>query len=537
MREIEDRNRSTREWASGSATSRASAAAGLGAREGRDSLGARPSREDLRRGPSGSRSEGGRGEGARTSGGGSGGGSLRNPNSSSYGGQRGDSRPVSPTASIPMTRPGSSNSMRGQPPPQRGYSTEEGAFAPPTSSSATRQGSLRESGYSVRSAAPPEPNSELAYQSVPNSRSNGSLSGSVRQSTERTRAQSPPLQPRIAEPIPPSPDLNPPAPSAPPTGPPPIPLPSAPDQPNSASSDASQAAAQLQSLEALKSADALSRRASKRYSAYAMGKMTSSSTSPGGGREGGRERSGSDLARGVGSGSSAGRELAHGSGEERRGAGPARRAKSDLRTSQRGQAPPLPTMPTSISWNERQLIAPILEETDSQGNSPFLSPSASFPGGFTSHQPASSPELAASPSPAPSAAPSSVPTVPPKEQSPVLAPADAGPQHKRTPTNASEGDSEVEVFPISVFLKIGREVKKAKLEERPTIGDLRLLFIERFQYNPGQADFPSINLRDQSFGVEYLLEDINEVKNGSIISLGIDSKQRRPRSPPSQTTC
>ena len=517
VRETEDRNRSIRDW-TGSSNSRTSAAASLG--PGRDSIGSRSSKEDLRKFPSG-RSQGGGGSQSGPS-------SARNPSSTAYPAQRGDSRPVSPTASIPIGRPPSANSMRGQGAPQRAYSTDEGTFSPPSTSPAARQGSLRESDYSARSPAADQGQSELAYQSIPTSRSNGSLTGSIRHSTDRTRPNSPPPQPRIAEPIPASPTLispNLPSQDRPPTGPPPIPLPIAPDQAANPGTEASQMAAQLQSLEALKSSDNLSRRASKRYSAYAMGKMTSGSSTSPSGRDGARERGGSDLARGAGSGSSAGRELAHGSGEDRRGAPPGRRAKSELRSSQRGQAPPLPTMPTSISWNERQLIAPILEETDSQGNSPFLSPSASFSDGLSPHPPSFSPELAAaSPVTAPPAPP---PSLPPKEPAPAQPSPDDGFQHKRSPTNASD-ESEPESFPMSVFLKIGRDVKKARLEERPTVGDLRLLFIERFQYNPGQSDFPTINLRDQTFGVEYLLEDINEVKNGSIISLGIDSKSRRP---------
>lgn len=80
---------------------------------------------------------------------------------------------------------------------------------------------------------------------------------------------------------------------------------------------------------------------------------------------------------------------------------------------------------------------------------------------------------------------------------------------------------------MSIFVQIGQDVKKAKLESMPTLQELKIIFIERFQYNPNVASFPSIYVRDGQFGVHYELEDMSDIKNGSVISLNVDCKQAK----------
>ncbi|EGG09131.1 uncharacterized protein MELLADRAFT_23004, partial [Melampsora larici-populina 98AG31] len=82
-------------------------------------------------------------------------------------------------------------------------------------------------------------------------------------------------------------------------------------------------------------------------------------------------------------------------------------------------------------------------------------------------------------------------------------------------------DSHTSTTP-TIFLQLGRDVKKAKLETSPTIASLRILFMERFQYSPGLDDFPTIYIRDPQCGVQYQLEDMNEVKDRVVLSLNID---------------
>jgi hypothetical protein len=67
-------------------------------------------------------------------------------------------------------------------------------------------------------------------------------------------------------------------------------------------------------------------------------------------------------------------------------------------------------------------------------------------------------------------------------------------------------------------------MKKAKLDPAtsPTFASLRMLFTDRFAYNPGLADFPAIYVRDQTSGVQYELEDMDEIKEHSVLSLNIE---------------
>ena len=75
---------------------------------------------------------------------------------------------------------------------------------------------------------------------------------------------------------------------------------------------------------------------------------------------------------------------------------------------------------------------------------------------------------------------------------------------------------------ITVFLQVGREVKKAEMEPGLTFPSLRMLFVDKFAYNPGQEDFPAIYIRDLSSGVQYELEDTYEVSDRCLLSLNIE---------------
>ena len=75
---------------------------------------------------------------------------------------------------------------------------------------------------------------------------------------------------------------------------------------------------------------------------------------------------------------------------------------------------------------------------------------------------------------------------------------------------------------ITVFLQLGREVKKVKIEPGLTFSSLRVLFVDKFSYNPGLENFPAIYIRDPSSGVQYELEDTDEVKEKCLLSLNIE---------------
>ncbi|CAG8584296.1 13849_t:CDS:2, partial [Cetraspora pellucida] len=51
---------------------------------------------------------------------------------------------------------------------------------------------------------------------------------------------------------------------------------------------------------------------------------------------------------------------------------------------------------------------------------------------------------------------------------------------------------------------------------------LQMLFVEKFQYNPGMENFPSIYIKDPQVGILYELEDLSEVKNKSVLALNVE---------------
>jgi hypothetical protein len=75
-------------------------------------------------------------------------------------------------------------------------------------------------------------------------------------------------------------------------------------------------------------------------------------------------------------------------------------------------------------------------------------------------------------------------------------------------------------FPV--FLQLGREVKKVTIEPGLSFSSLRVLFVDKFSYNPGLENFPAIYIRDPSSGVQYELEDMKEVKQKCLLSLNIE---------------
>lgn len=78
--------------------------------------------------------------------------------------------------------------------------------------------------------------------------------------------------------------------------------------------------------------------------------------------------------------------------------------------------------------------------------------------------------------------------------------------------------------PKTLFLQLGKDVKKTHFEGQVTIPALRMLFVERFAYTPGTGDFPGIYIREPTSGVQYELEDLSEVHNHSLLSLNVEGR-------------
>ncbi|GEM12161.1 actin-interacting protein 3 [Rhodotorula toruloides] len=152
------------------------------------------------------------------------------------------------------------------------------------------------------------------------------------------------------------------------------------------------------------------------------------------------------------------------------------------------------------------------DETTSPNHSPPISRSGLPPtiappplpsSGSSSSLRPDPPPARRAPSPALPPLPNETPPVPPQSTSPP-------------PPSEPE-------YPFSVFLQVGRDVKKARLLGPPDVQSLRQLFVERFGFNPGMNDWPDIYLRDTEAGVHYELEEMSEVRAGSVLSLNIDT--------------
>ena len=121
-------------------------------------------------------------------------------------------------------------------------------------------------------------------------------------------------------------------------------------------------------------------------------------------------------------------------------------------------------------------------------------------------------------------------------QNDITSSGDSSPsQHFRNPSTpvpppirfATQASSSPILKSQTIYLQFGRDVKKAQLElfPQPSIASLRMLFTDRFAYNPGLADFPAIYLRDPLSGVQYELEDVQEIKEHSVLSLNIERQE------------
>lgn len=334
-------------------------------------------------------------------------------------------------------------------------------------------------------------------------------------------------------------------------------------------SNTAAAAAQLESLEALKASDNLSRRASKRYSAYAISKMTmsgsSSSTTLSGMASSPLRGNHGDEGSGHASSSrkiASTRGSISGQGSSPLAASP-RRVKSEYGRSSTltssHHAPPLPPLPANLSGPDSHgFFGSIPEEdpntpraqqgsdgtvpVDAASSLPPVLPLPPTPIKDDSMRMMMSPPLVGAQTPrraydnplsntatrSPASGVAEIPLPAPPSSSNQI-----GYDPVRTVTASSTDDfvSAAAEFPTTVFLQIGRDVKKVSLgdhEQQPLmLATIRQLFVERFGYNPGQVDFPAVYIRDRDAGIDYELEDMGDVKNSSVLSLNIDSECRR----------
>ncbi|KAF9967037.1 Bud site selection protein 6 [Mortierella alpina] len=82
---------------------------------------------------------------------------------------------------------------------------------------------------------------------------------------------------------------------------------------------------------------------------------------------------------------------------------------------------------------------------------------------------------------------------------------------------------------LTLFLQVGKSVKKTKFEGELTLSGLRMLFMEKFQYNPGQDDFPTIYVKDPHTNIHYELESLADVRQNAFLSLNVDDLENIQR--------
>lgn len=76
---------------------------------------------------------------------------------------------------------------------------------------------------------------------------------------------------------------------------------------------------------------------------------------------------------------------------------------------------------------------------------------------------------------------------------------------------------------IPVFLQLGNSVRKTSVSPGElTMQSLRLLFVEKFQYNPGAETFPDILINERESGVRYILESMQDIVEGTTLTLDVE---------------
>lgn len=97
------------------------------------------------------------------------------------------------------------------------------------------------------------------------------------------------------------------------------------------------------------------------------------------------------------------------------------------------------------------------------------------------------------------------------------------------PAADTPGPVEPQDTSLTLFLQVGKSVKKTKFEGELTLSGLRMLFMEKFQYNPGQEDFPTIYVKDPNTNIHYELESLADVKQNAFLSLNVDDLENIQR--------
>ena len=87
-------------------------------------------------------------------------------------------------------------------------------------------------------------------------------------------------------------------------------------------------------------------------------------------------------------------------------------------------------------------------------------------------------------------------------------------------TEVSASGAPVVSRDITLLLRLGDTTKKVVYDgSELTIAAIQLMFMEKFEYTPGQAPFPDILIRDVVSGADYVLEDLADVASSALLSI------------------
>ncbi|CEH18500.1 P140CAP/SNIP-RELATED [Ceraceosorus bombacis] len=291
------------------------------------------------------------------------------------------------------------------------------------------------------------------------------------------------------------------------------------------------------SLRALKSRDALERRASKRFSAYTFNKMGLGTPQSFG--------LGSLGMSALGAGSSpANSPLADRRVSSQRNASSATRRPNGSRAGSAVSGEASDYLSAGRAIPEPPHSPEALEELRSQRSS--TETRTTSPGGANRLLAATAGDVAASSteslpfvdaqgrvSPRIRDDADAVPPVPPLPTAEERRRLDAAQRRAENGTSISgtQRSSAVEASAstLSLFLQLGRQTRRAIVDLDPSASDrglnvvkLRMLFMDRFSYSPGSEDFPVIYVKDLASGVSYELEDFADLQDGSLLTLNIE---------------
>lgn len=74
---------------------------------------------------------------------------------------------------------------------------------------------------------------------------------------------------------------------------------------------------------------------------------------------------------------------------------------------------------------------------------------------------------------------------------------------------------------LTLFLQFGSQIKKVIHDKDITLDNLRILFTEKFQFTLDNNSFPPFYIQDIHTKILYELEDMQDIKDHSLISLKI----------------